>query len=269
VDDEHHWVDFARTAFAGRGIRLVDVPTLEAAAAHLTSEGALALLINAHLIQNWQDAEALAARGQVRKVIALASIHSTSLAVQAFRHGCDYVDKPFSQGGVDELSSLLLAAPNSPRPQVEPVKGLATAHALIVEDRPEWRRIFRRALADIPALTLTVTKNFREATEALEQDTFHLIITDLRLIDEDSHNIDGLVLLKRLYDSEANVAIILTSGFASLDLIREAMLKYHALDFFQKGPDSGQFELERFRNCVRDVVGSIVDNRLPTPRGRS
>ncbi len=264
VNDEVHWVEFARQAFANKGIQLVQFSTLQTASAFLAAEGALALLVNAHMVLEWEELRALRSGGKVSKMLALANSHSTPLAMQAFRHGSDYAEKPFSRDGLDALVSSLLANSREPHLRAERPEVVSSAHGLIVEDRPEWQQIFQRILADISCLTLTVVSSYKEAIKALAQCSFHLVITDLRLIDEDSHNIDGFVLLKRLYESGNNATIILTSGFASLELIREAKLRYQAADFFLKSPDSGQFEFERFRNCVSEIVGSLVRDRSPS-----
>lgn len=258
VDDETHWIEFARQAFANKGIQLIQFSTLQTASAFLAAKGALALLVNAHLVIEWEELRALRSSNKVSKILALANSRSPSLAMQAFRHGSDYTEKPFSLDGLNALISSLLVNPKEPHPHAERLEVVSSVHGLIVEDLPEWQQIFRRILADISYLTLTVVSSYKEAIKALDQHSFHLIITDLRLIDEDSHNIDGFVLLKRLYESENNAVIILTSGFASLELIREAKLNYQAVDFFLKSPDSGQFEYEQFRNCVREIVDSLV-----------
>lgn len=256
VDDEVSWVDFARPLFASRGIHLLHSTSLEAVA-ELATERVDALVCNAHIVSDWDRLGAICSRGQVPKVVVLTNTKSTSAAVQALRRGADYTTKPFSRDGVDELITFLLATLVETPPRLEhPVKH-SVVRVLIVEDLHEWQQIFARALSEIPDLKLAVVSTYHQALDALSRDSFQLVITDLRLIDKDSHNIDGFVLLKKLFESGADTKIILTSGFASTDLIREATIKYQAVDFFLKSPDSGRFELERFIHCVAELVNEI------------
>ncbi len=258
VDDEKHWVDFAEPIFLRKGFRFAHYYALQDALSFLARGYADFLLVNFDLVLEWEELENAVRGGKVRKAVVLSNVHSVSSAVEAFRRGLDYADKPF---GEEELAALIdrLLADNAGKYMgtvLSPVE--SQVGMLVVEDLPEWQRIFTGALANIPRLEVTVVDNYEDAVDALAKRLFHIIIVDIRLLDEDSRNIDGFILLKNIYKSNTNVVMIVTSGFATVELARDAMLKYNAFDFFLKSPDSGQFELERFRSSIRQALDKLA-----------
>ncbi len=67
-----------------------------------------------------------------------------------------------------------------------------------------------------------------EALTALEEDSFHLVITDLRMPE-----MDGLELLRRIRERDPEIGVIVMTAFASLETAVEA-LRLGAMDYITK-----------------------------------
>jgi len=261
VDDEMEWVELAKEVLSSKGIQLVDVQNLRDAQSFVDAEPVDFLLLNFELLAGWEELHPTLNNERMGKVMILSNVHSLSLALEAFRRGVDYEDKPFGKDGLKELADrLLVYDAGSPR-GVLPDPLETPIGVLIVEDRPEWQKVLSGALAGMPEMQITLVSNYSDAMSALNTRKFHIVVSDSRLLDEDSSNIDGFVLLKTIHESGSDVAVIMTTGFATVELAREAMLKYGAFDFFPKTPASGQFELVRFRESVR-----TAGRRIRNPR---
>lgn len=106
---------------------------------------------------------------------------------------------------------------------------------LIVDDLEQWRRelvsiLQREGFATASADTATL------ALERLQTDIYHVAVLDIRLVDSDLNNTDGIDLLRELGKrglSEATKIIIL-SAYGTTEQMREAFKDYKVIDFLSK-----------------------------------
>ncbi len=98
---------------------------------------------------------------------------------------------------------------------------------LAVDDDQESLGILKELLemSGYPVVTAT---SGREGIEVFQQESPHLVITDIRM-----PNMDGLELLRRIGEIESSVPVILVTGFGDLDNALAA-LRRGAYDFLQK-----------------------------------
>jgi DNA-binding NtrC family response regulator len=101
------------------------------------------------------------------------------------------------------------------------------SHILIVDDEP----LVRRSLSELLTLsgyTVSTAKNGREALEFLKDYTTDIIITDIKMPE-----LDGMKLLKQVKESNPNIAVILITGYGSIENAIEA-IKEGAYDYITK-----------------------------------
>jgi DNA-binding response OmpR family regulator len=119
---------------------------------------------------------------------------------------------------------------------------------LIVDDEPHIRTVMRLALEDA-GYEVSEAGSGEEALELLAA----AARCDLMLLDERMPGIDGLETLRRLRARDPDVAVIMVTAYASIELAVEAM-KLGATDFVRK-PMSP------------DTIRSAVDAALRKARG--
>ncbi len=122
---------------------------------------------------------------------------------------------------------------------------------LIVDDQLRWRTIFKILLGkmELP-LTIFESDSLKSASELLEKETFDLAILDLRLVDEENQNLDGLVLLRTMKDKATEARIILSTAYPSK--LKEQRQEADA--FILKVPDNGMFDIKQFQETVKNLL---------------
>ena len=94
--------------------------------------------------------------------------------------------------------------------------------------------------------TITTRTSGRGAIEALENDKFDVVLTDLRM-----EGVDGMAILQRAMELDSDTAVILITGFATLDSAVEAM-KAGAFHYIAK-----PFRLDEVREVVRNAMQMV------------
>jgi two-component system nitrogen regulation response regulator NtrX len=128
---------------------------------------------------------------------------------------------------------------------------------LIVEDFVDWRELLSGLLQreghQVEAVsTLEGARTYMEATADLD-----LAILDIRLVETDETNQDGLRLLAEIRERQASTRVIMITGHGTMETQRRAFREFHAFDFFRKE----QFDSEEFRQGVREAVEQAARER--------
>jgi DNA-binding NtrC family response regulator len=117
-----------------------------------------------------------------------------------------------------------------------------TGHILIVDDEAtaveNLAHVCRKEGYEI-----TTRTSGQGAIEALENKNFDVVLTDLRM-----EGIDGMAILQRVMELDSDTAVILITGFATLDSAVEAM-KAGAFHYIAK-----PFRLDEVREVVRNAM---------------
>ncbi|WP_159787886.1 response regulator [Sodalinema gerasimenkoae] len=122
---------------------------------------------------------------------------------------------------------------------------------LVVDDQPRWRNIFKTLLSkiDLP-LTISESDSLDSASQLLREETFDLAILDLRLVDEENQNLDGLVLLRSIKEEYPETKVILATAYPSK--LKEQRKEADA--FVLKVPDEGMFDIKQFHKTIKYLL---------------
>jgi two-component system nitrogen regulation response regulator NtrX len=128
---------------------------------------------------------------------------------------------------------------------------------LIVEDFVDWRELLSGLLQreghQVEAVsTLKEARTHIKATADLD-----LAILDIRLVETDETNQDGMHLLAEIRERQASTRVIMITGHGTMETQRRAFREFHAFDFFRKE----QFDSEEFRQGVREAVEQAARER--------
>jgi len=128
---------------------------------------------------------------------------------------------------------------------------------LIVEDYADWRDLLsgmlRREGHDVAvASTLQEAREYIQKTKDLD-----LAILDIRLVETDETNEDGMRLLFQIHEQKSATRVIMITGHGTMEIQRKAFRKFKTFDFFRKE----QFDSEEFRKGVQEAVEESVRER--------
>jgi DNA-binding NtrC family response regulator len=126
------------------------------------------------------------------------------------------------------------------------------ARLLIVDDEESYRQVLAVVFKS-EGYAVDTADNGRTALMHLEKNPCDLIISDVRMPD-----MDGIALLKAVREVSADVGIVLTTAFGTIDTAREAF-KLGADDFIQKPFNNEELKLIVHRTLERQAI--INENR--------
>ncbi len=113
---------------------------------------------------------------------------------------------------------------------------------LIAEDEARMREVIIMLLSDMP-LEFVEAADGRQAIDAFDQETFSLVITDLKLPGP-----NGMEVLKAIKAKDPEVPVIVNTAFGSIDNAVKA-IRAGAFDYVTK-----PFKEERLRGCVEKAL---------------
>jgi len=126
------------------------------------------------------------------------------------------------------------------------------AHILVVDDQPSWRNALRMLLEQ-EGYVVTAVADFESACAVLDSQIFDLITLDVRLIDNEVFNVQGLGLLQRIKQAQVGAAVIMLTGYP--EIIREDPLEEYGADaLLLKVPAGAHFDRIEFQELVRSLV---------------
>lgn len=128
---------------------------------------------------------------------------------------------------------------------------------LIVEDFADWRELLkgllRREGYEVAGVaTLQEARSCINNTKDLD-----LAILDIRLVETDEINEDGMRLLAEIDERQPFTRVIMVTGHGTMESQRKAFREFHAFDFFRKE----QFDSDEFRQAVHEAVEQAVRQR--------
>ncbi|GAB4503257.1 MAG: hypothetical protein Fur0043_02490 [Anaerolineales bacterium] len=129
---------------------------------------------------------------------------------------------------------------------------------LIVDDQQNWRELLRDILED--EFDVRTASSYKEASQLLREQSFHVVITDQRLEDENPSNEDGLTLLKVLSRITGSTKYIVLTGYPTIDAANRAMGESsgpRAYAYLQKYPEGGKFSETQFKELIRKAVNDV------------
>ncbi len=126
------------------------------------------------------------------------------------------------------------------------IRTLETIRILIAEDDDSFREIIQDFLKD-PQRTISSFKNGKEAIQAFDSSQFDMVISDLMM-----PGADGMEVLRVAKAKNPDCAVILITGYASLDSALQA-IRGGAYDYIRK-----PFKLDELEIVVKNACEKIL-----------
>lgn len=128
---------------------------------------------------------------------------------------------------------------------------------LIVEDYSDWRDLLSGMLQR-EGLDVETAGSLQEAQDVLQSSKdLDLAILDIRLVETDETNEDGMRLLSEIRKRYIFTRVIMITGHGNMEMQRKAFREYKVFDFFRKE----QFNSDDFRQGVQEAVQEAAQDR--------
>jgi ActR/RegA family two-component response regulator len=134
----------------------------------------------------------------------------------------------------------------SPQPQI-----------LVVDDQDNWREVLTEILS--VDYSVTSASGFSEAESLLETKDFHVVILDIRLVDADSTNEQGMARLEKLRNDKGayDIEVVMVTGYPTPDTATQSLVDLQAANYFQKG----NFNFMEFERVVREAAERAMSRK--------
>ena len=116
------------------------------------------------------------------------------------------------------------------------------ANILIVDDDADICQ-YMKTLLESSGYRVTTISDPTRVLKAIKAETFHVLIVDLMM-----PRMDGIELIGHIRKQDSDVAIIVSTGYPSVDTAVDAM-KLNVSDYVRK-----PFEVDQFRQTIEDVL---------------
>jgi DNA-binding NtrC family response regulator len=135
------------------------------------------------------------------------------------------------------------------------VTGQTEGHILIVDDQLNWREALTSLLRG--QHTVQTAGSVEEAKQAIVEFAFDVAVLDVRLVDKDVFNVEGLELLHMIKEGKSSTAIVILTGYPKS--VREEILNEYGVDAFVfKVPNGGTFDSAGFRSLIQALVAKVA-----------
>ena len=128
---------------------------------------------------------------------------------------------------------------------------------LIVDDYTDWRDMLS-GLLEREGHQAEVVGTLDEALAYInENNDLDLVVLDIRLVETEENNEDGMRLLSEIRKRLSFTRVIMVTGYGTMETQRKAFREFQAFDFFSKG----QFDSEEFRRSFQDAIELTIRDR--------
>jgi DNA-binding NtrC family response regulator len=132
-------------------------------------------------------------------------------------------------------------------------------NALIVEDTWEWRTKLADYLIEEGEYNVFEAADYKTATKLLQEQPFDVVTVDLRLVDWDQTDEEGMKLLEEIAEigqGNGTQAIVIT-GYGTMERMHRAFRDHQVFDFIGKM----DFDPREFKENVRKAAEKAYEIR--------
>ncbi len=245
IDSEQGWLEFAQSTLKKNHYEAYAAQHIEDAQALLAthSESQIVLvLIDSKLIAEHTTIIGTLRQSETGLTRSVVVVFPTDLtprnARDAFKQGAaDCVSKPYDEASLLALVEQMLADHRIAGSPHRTSARISSSHLLIIDDDTDWQESLMHFLPQLEQ-TVRTAADYRSAAQLIQEQSFDLVIADLRLVDADDNNFQGmdLVRLIREKDLEREIftQIILVSAYGTPEHIREAYRTFRIYYYFDK-----------------------------------
>jgi ActR/RegA family two-component response regulator len=133
---------------------------------------------------------------------------------------------------------------------------------LVIDDQKNWRELLTEILAE--QFEVISASSYDGALEAIrnQKPAFHVVVTDMRLVDDETGNENGLKLIEYLNQRGDETKTIVITGYPTIGTARQALSHLAAYDYLEKRPaDGSPFDVKGFQQIVYQAAEEAEKKR--------
>lgn len=133
---------------------------------------------------------------------------------------------------------------------------------LVIDDQKNWREVITDILDD--EFKVVNASSYDEALEKIREQNppFHVVVTDMRLVDEEAGNEDGLKLVEYLNQRGDETQTIVLTGYATISTAKRALSKLAVHEYLEKfSSESSPFDINGFQKIVYQAAENAEQKR--------
>lgn len=124
-----------------------------------------------------------------------------------------------------------------------------SVQVLVVDDDLSWPLQYKYRLEKEGIHNMDIAHTKEQALQMVSSKSYDLAIIDLRLVDHDQENFDGIEIIEKIREGSYQTKIIVMSGFLSAE-IKGVLDKLEANEILGKDEP-----IQRFVNRAKDILG--------------
>jgi two-component system nitrogen regulation response regulator NtrX len=128
---------------------------------------------------------------------------------------------------------------------------------LIVDDYSDWRNMLSGLLEREGHQAEVVGTLDAALTYINENNDLDLVVLDIRLVETEENNEDGMHLLAEIRKRLPFTRVIMVTGYGTMETQRRAFRDFQAFDFFSKA----QFDSEEFQRSFQEAIELSIRDR--------
>jgi ActR/RegA family two-component response regulator len=132
---------------------------------------------------------------------------------------------------------------------------------LIVEDESTWRKLYQKVL-EKESYRVWTAGSLPEALDLLNRHFFHVAVVDIRLVDNQPGNQDGIELVKRISQADEGTRAIIITAFGTIKMTRDAFKQYKVFEFMEKQTHDQARFCQVVEQAAEEARGQVMDRRV-------
>lgn len=135
---------------------------------------------------------------------------------------------------------------------------------LIVEDEATWRKLYQRVL-EKEGYRVWTAGSLPEAWDLLDRHFFHVAVVDIRLVDDQPGNQDGIEVVKRISQADEGTRAIIITAFGTIPMTRDAFKEYRVFEFMEKQTHDQARFCQVVEQAVEGGRGQVMGRKARGP----
>jgi two-component system response regulator (stage 0 sporulation protein F) len=132
---------------------------------------------------------------------------------------------------------------------------------LIVEDEATWRKLYQKVL-EKEGYQVWTAGSLPAALDLLDHHFFHVAIVDIRLVDDQPGNQDGIEVVKRISQDDEGTKVIIITAFGTIQMTRDAFKEYDVFEFMEKQTHDQARFCQVVAQAAEEARSQIMDRRV-------
>jgi CheY-like chemotaxis protein len=132
---------------------------------------------------------------------------------------------------------------------------------LIVEDEATWRKLYQKVL-EKEGYRAWTAGSLPAALDLLDRHFFHVAIVDIRLVDSQPGNQDGIEVVKRISQTDEGTQAIIITAFGTIQMTRDAFKEYQVFEFMEKQTHDQARFCQVVEQAVEEARGQVMGHKV-------